>query len=93
LKNLGVVAERDLREELKRKNSPEIRRRIEQLLENLTNRPLSGEPLRTSRALAVLEYAGTPEARRLLQELAAGESDAWLTQEAKASLERSAKRP
>jgi WD domain, G-beta repeat len=93
LKSLGVAAEGDLREESKKKGSPESRRRIEQLLANLTNKPLSGEPLRTVRALAVLEHVGTPEARRLLQELAAGESRAWLTQEAKASLERLALRP
>jgi hypothetical protein len=82
-----------LRQELEKKGSPETRRRIEQLLANLTNKPLSGEPLRTVRALAVLEHAGAPEARRLLRELAAGESGAWLTQEANASLERLAKRP
>jgi RNA polymerase sigma factor (sigma-70 family) len=92
LKSLGVVTEQNLRQELKQKGSPELHRRIEQLLENLTNKPLAGEPLRGVRALAVLEQMGAPEARRLLQELAAGESGAWLTQEAMASLNRLAKR-
>ncbi len=35
-----------------------MRRRVDQLLDNLSNRPLSGEPLRTVGALAVLEHAG-----------------------------------
>jgi len=33
--------------------------------------------------LEVLEQAGTPEARRLLRELAAGAAGAWLTEEAR----------
>jgi hypothetical protein len=40
----------------------------------------------------VLEWAGTPEAHRLLQELAQGGSGARLTKEANASLFRLAKR-
>ncbi len=92
LKSLGPAAVPALREELKNKVTLEVRRRVEQLLQNLTNRPISGEPLRTLRALAVLEHAGTPEARQLLQELAKGASAAWSTQEAKACLQRLAKR-
>jgi hypothetical protein len=36
----------------------------------------------------VLEWLETPESRRLLEELAGGEADAWLTREAKAVLRR-----
>src|SRR5207244_299234 len=35
LRSLGVAAERDLRQQSKRKGSPEVHRRIEQLLKNL----------------------------------------------------------
>jgi WD40 repeat protein len=93
LDSLGVAATAALRQALTKNVSAEVSRRIEQLLEKQTNKPLSGEPLRTVRALAVLEHAGAPEARQLLQELSAGASGAWLTKEAKASLERLAKRP
>jgi len=36
----------------------------------------------------VLEYAGTPEARQIIQRLTAGASDARLTLEAQAALKR-----
>jgi RNA polymerase sigma factor (sigma-70 family) len=71
--------------------SLEAKRRVEQLLEKLGPLPASGEPLRAWRALAVLERAGTPQAKRLLQELAAGEPDVWLTREARDALRRLAK--
>jgi hypothetical protein len=77
---------------LEKKTSLETRRHVEELVESLSG-PISGESLRTLRALAVLEHAGTPEARRLLEALAGGASGAWLTQEAKASVERLAKQP
>jgi hypothetical protein len=48
--------------------------------------------LRRDRALAVLERIGTPAAREFLQTLAEGMPEARLTQEAKASLERLARR-
>jgi RNA polymerase sigma factor (sigma-70 family) len=90
------LAARPLLREAAGKDLPlEARRRVEQLLEGLRSRPLSGESLRTLRALAVLERAGTPEARGLLRELAAGAREAWLTGEARAAQERvaSAKAP
>jgi hypothetical protein len=88
LQRLGWAAEPMLRRALEEKPSLETRRRIERLLEALDNRPSTGELLRTVRALAVLEYAGTPEAHRLLRELAAGAPGGWLTQEAKPVCER-----
>lgn len=49
--------------------------------------------LQLLRAVEVLEQIDTPEARRLLAELAQGAAAARLTQEAKAALERLEKRP
>ena len=53
----------------------------------------SGEILQALRAVEVLEYIGTPEAHRVLQALAQGVPEVRLTVEAKASLERLARRP
>jgi RNA polymerase sigma factor (sigma-70 family) len=83
LERCGPAAIPALRAALEKKPSLETRRRLEQLLEAVNGRPLKGEPLRTIRALTVLEHAGTPEARRLLRELAEGDPDGWLTAEAK----------
>jgi hypothetical protein len=71
--------------------SPEGRRRAEQLLEKLTGPIPPGERLQALRAIEVLEHIGT-EARQILKSLATGTPEARLTQEAKASLERLAKR-
>jgi WD40 repeat protein len=103
LKQIGKPAEPFLRKALDGNPSAEVRRRIEELLEaGLEARPvknlppgiLDGEPLRTVRAIRVLEQIGTPEARTILEKLAKGDPDARETQEAKGSLERlSAPRP
>jgi WD40 repeat protein len=66
--------------------SAEARRRAQMVLDKL--HPRSAERLREVRAVQVLEYVGTPPARRLLQRLARGAPGARLTQEAKAALER-----
>jgi hypothetical protein len=49
--------------------------------------------LQRARALEVLEYAGTPEAKQLLEKLAKGKKHARLTRAAKVILERIAERP
>jgi hypothetical protein len=88
LQSLGLGAVPALRQALEKGASPEVRTRIERLLDGLGNGPVMGEPLRTIRALAALEHARTPEADRFLHELAGGAKGAWLTQEAKAVCER-----
>jgi hypothetical protein len=71
------------------KNPPnvEVKRRLEMLLEKL-QRPLdeSGQ-IRLYRALALLDRIGTPPARQLLEELSQGAPSAWLTVEARYSLQ------
>jgi hypothetical protein len=84
LERLGTAAAADLRQALEKKPSLETRRRLEQLLEKLDNRPMTGEALRALRALTVLEHAKSAEAKRLLLELADGARGAWLTREAAA---------
>jgi WD40 repeat protein len=64
----------------------EVRRRVERLQERLQAR--APERLREARALMAVEARGTMEARRLLQRLAAGLSEARLTQGARDALER-----
>jgi RNA polymerase sigma factor (sigma-70 family) len=54
--------------------------------------PLNADKLRALRALEVLEQTATPEARRVLQNLAQGAKGAWLTGEAQATLYRPARR-
>ncbi len=92
LEKLGEAAEPALRKALAGKPSLEVRRRVERLLKLLEGPVPSGARLRRLRAVEVLERIGTPEAREVLQMLAKGAPEARLTQEAKASLERLAKR-
>ncbi len=90
LENLGPSAEPALREALAGSPSPEVRMRAEGLLAALDKpRPVpTGETLRALRAIQLLELIGTPEARRLLETLAAGAPGAPETREAGAALRR-----
>jgi WD40 repeat protein len=80
-----------LRAALQAKPSPEQRQRIEQLLSALDVVQPS-ETLRHLRALEVLERIGTTEAQTVVRVLSKGVPEARLTREAKACLERLAKR-
>jgi hypothetical protein len=71
--------------------SLERRRRLDALLQRLV--VPSGDRLGELRAVEVLERIGTREAEHLLKKLAKGAPEARLTREAKASLQRLAKRP
>jgi RNA polymerase sigma factor (sigma-70 family) len=88
LKELGLQAEPALRAALTAKPSLEMKRRIEPILAALSEtmpKP-SPENLRQLRALIVLERIGTPEARRLLEDVAKGPESAALTRQARAAL-------
>jgi hypothetical protein len=93
LEELEEIAGPALERTLAGKPSPEVRRRLNELLRKLSPPVLSPEHLRTIRAVAVLEDTNTPQARELLRALSESAPAARLTQEAKASLERLAKRP
>ncbi len=71
---------------MEKESDLEIRSRLARLLERIP-RP-TGDALRSIRTVEVLERMRTPEARRLLRELAGGNPDARLTAEAKAALSR-----
>jgi WD40 repeat protein len=86
LERLGEQAVPALERFLAGKPSLEARRRVELLLEK-SHGP-TPEHLRQIRALEALERIGDDDARRLLEALAKGTADTWLTRDAKASLER-----
>jgi RNA polymerase sigma factor (sigma-70 family) len=90
LEKAGEQALPAYRKALEGKPSLESRRRLEDLLAKAqrSREDLSGERLRLLRAIEALELAGTPEAREVLQTLAAGAEGARLTEEAKAALKR-----
>ena len=92
LEKLGELAESALRRALEDKPALEVRQRLEALLDRIEHRTLSSNQLAFLRALEVLEQIGTPEALRSVERLATGAPEARLTQEARASLERLAKR-
>jgi WD40 repeat protein len=97
LRRLAEPAEPFLRRRLEDKPSAEARRCLEQLLEQLSEQPddfvTLPEQVRALRAVEVLEHVGTAEAREVLGQLAQGAPEARLTREAKASLDRLARRP
>jgi WD40 repeat protein len=88
LERLGEAAEPALRKVLAGKPSTEVHQRVELLLAKL-----EPERLRTARAVQALEYAGTAEARQVLQILTREAPEGLLKQEAKAALARLAGRP
>jgi WD40 repeat protein len=88
LEELGEDAAEALRAALERKPSPEVRRRAEDLLERQRRKGPSPERLRGLRAVQALEWIGTPEARRGLENVVSGDPDAELTRAAAAALAR-----
>jgi WD40 repeat protein len=87
LLSLGERVMAPLRAALPAVSSAEVKKRIEAILATQSDAaapPL--ELLRAIRAIFVLEQIGTPEARRVVERLAAGAESARLTREAKLSL-------
>jgi RNA polymerase sigma factor (sigma-70 family) len=92
LRALRQRAEPALREAARGRLEPEARKRVEELLGELEEAVVQPEELRQLRGIEVLEHSGTAEARQLLEAMAAGAPQARLTQDARASLRRLAKR-
>ena len=90
---MGSAAEPALRRALDGKPSPEMRQRVEHVLDKLREPAVAPETLRAIRAVETLEQVGTPEARRVLEAVAKGAEGDRLTAEAKAALARIATRP
>ncbi len=88
LLKLGDLAGPILRQASAGTPSLETRRRIDQLLADLHRPPRSPAQIQTLRAIAVLEYIGTPEARLLLRSLAEGAPETRVTREALAAQKR-----
>ncbi|OAI54640.1 hypothetical protein AYO44_14565 [Planctomycetaceae bacterium SCGC AG-212-F19] len=88
LAKLGNLADPALREALKRNPPLEVVRRIEALQEKLEKGVLAPEQLRQLRAVEALEHMGTPEARAVLDALAAQTPATLMSQEAQAAVRR-----
>jgi hypothetical protein len=89
LEKLGRAVEASLRAALAADPPLEAKRRLEALLDRLgTEAALTPEQQRDVRAVRVLEVAGTPEAKKVLEALAKGSRSWWVVREAKAALER-----
>jgi hypothetical protein len=88
LEKFGPEAELVYRQVLAGEPSPEVRRRLEALL-NRPSLPIrSAEVLRFLRAVTILERIASPDARSVLEDLAKRAPGAWQTREAKAALSR-----
>jgi WD40 repeat protein len=88
LEKAGELARPALRRALAGQPSLELRRRAKELLDRVDAAALSPERVRLVRALAVLERIGSKEAGQVLRRLAEGAPEAFLTEEAKASVQR-----
>ncbi|MBY0528318.1 MAG: sigma-70 family RNA polymerase sigma factor [Gemmataceae bacterium] len=93
LEKMGELAELALKKTLEGQPGLEVGQRIEKLLEKLvTAKAPHPDRLRVLRALETLETIGTPEAYEVLESIAKGAPEARPTQDAKAALERRARR-
>jgi hypothetical protein len=93
LEQLVELAEPALRTALTKQPPLEVRQRIERLLELLRAPVTHPDRLQALRAVEVLERVDTAEAREQLRELAGGAPESWVTQAAKAALQRAPTSP
>jgi HEAT repeat protein len=86
LRRLGDCAAHYFKKALEGEISLEAQRRLKELLDDCNDN--SSVALQNHRAIAVIEWIGTPEAHKLLRTLADGDAQARLTIEARAALKR-----
>jgi hypothetical protein len=86
LGKIGEPAASALRKALEAKPALEVRRRIQQLLDQ--TRDWTPARLRDHRAILVLTHIGTPRAKKVLQAIANGAPGVYRTEEARAALHR-----
>jgi hypothetical protein len=92
LAKVGEATEQPLTRLVNGSPSLEVASRAKNLLKELRLKNASPEKMRTLRAIETLEYMGTPDAGKLLQELSQGAPGARTTREASAAWERVQKR-
>jgi Tol biopolymer transport system component len=85
---LGAPAAPQLRRAVGKAGDVDVKLRLFVVLRQLEGSSLSPAQLRTLRALETLERLGNDGAKEVLQGLAKGVAEAWLTREAKVSLAR-----
>jgi hypothetical protein len=88
LTQLGDFASAALEKVLDGNPALEVRQRVANLLKRLATQPMTAACLQQSRALMVLEMIASPEGTALVERLANGAPDAWLTSQARASRQR-----
>jgi WD40 repeat protein len=88
LEKLGKDAEEAMRKALAGKPSPEMKQRLERLLEAIQPGAPAPGRMRWVRAVEVLERIGTPEARDLLREAARPDTGGWLPEAAREAVRR-----
>jgi HEAT repeat protein len=95
LERVGSKAEAALTRALEKTESAEVRVRAQRLLDKFKDplSPLPSAELVQLRVLEALANSGTAEAREFIKELAKGDPESRLTQEAKAALKRWDRRP
>jgi len=86
LEKIGPLAAPALETKLTEKLGLEMQRRLQSILDHATRTVLSSAELRAVRAIRVLEEINTPEATKVLQELAKGAEGAVETAEARQAL-------
>jgi hypothetical protein len=89
LTKAGDVAWAAMKKVLENQQSLEVKFRIQQILKSAGGTLASNSPqLRLMRSLELLGHLRTPEARTLLQSLAGGAPEGWLTRQAKLILKQ-----
>jgi WD40 repeat protein len=87
LRELAEAAEPAMRRELARDPSPEVKRRLEPLVQELEWPEWTPERLRALRAIEALEHLGSQDARGALERIARTTPAGWLRREARVALE------